>query len=143
MFDVGFSEMLVIGIVALVVIGPERLPKVARTIGHLVGRAQRYVNDVKRDIDREVQIDELRKLQAQMQDAARNIETSVSTTMADVKTDVDQAQKTIEEAVDGNSATGSPTPAGPAAAPPAGPAADPAPVVAMAPLSQPDLPSRP
>ena len=50
MFDIGFSELMLIGIVALIVIGPERLPKVARTLGHLLGRAQRYVNDVKSDI---------------------------------------------------------------------------------------------
>ena len=65
MFDVSFSELIVIGIVALVVIGPERLPKVARTAGHLMGRLQRYVNDVKSDISREMQLDELKKLKAE------------------------------------------------------------------------------
>ena len=78
MFDIGFSELMVIGVVALIVIGPERLPKVARTMGHLFGRMQRYVNDVKADISREMQLEELRKLQADMQDAARNFETSVT-----------------------------------------------------------------
>jgi len=78
MFDVGFSEIIVIAVVALVVIGPERLPKVARTLGHLFGRMQRYVNDVKADISREMQLDELRKLQSSMQDAARSIEQSVT-----------------------------------------------------------------
>jgi sec-independent protein translocase protein TatB len=78
MFDIGFSELMVIGVVALIVIGPERLPKVARTLGHLFGRMQRYVNDVKADISREMQLDELRKLQASMQDAARSFETSVN-----------------------------------------------------------------
>ncbi len=77
MFDIGFSELVVIGIVALVVIGPERLPKVARTVGHLLGRAQRYVNDVKADINREMQLDELRKLQAQVNESARSLETSM------------------------------------------------------------------
>ncbi len=77
MFDIGFSELMVIGIVALIVIGPERLPKVARTLGHLLGRAQRYVNDVKSDISREVQLDELRKLQSQVTDSARELESSV------------------------------------------------------------------
>jgi len=77
MFDISFSELLVIGIVALVVIGPERLPKVARTIGLLLGRAQRYVNDVKSDINREMQLDELKKLQAQVTDSAREFESSV------------------------------------------------------------------
>ncbi|MES2771887.1 MAG: Sec-independent protein translocase protein TatB, partial [Pseudomonadota bacterium] len=67
MFDIAFSELLVIAVVALVVIGPERLPKVARAAGHLLGRLQRYVNNVKADINREMQLEELRKLQAEMQ----------------------------------------------------------------------------
>jgi sec-independent protein translocase protein TatB len=77
MFDIGFSELMVIGIVALLVIGPERLPKVARTVGHLLGRAQRYVHDVKSDINREMQLDELKKLQTQVTDSARELEDSV------------------------------------------------------------------
>jgi sec-independent protein translocase protein TatB len=78
MFDIGFSELMVIAVVALIVIGPERLPKVARTLGHLFGRMQRYVNDVKADISREMELDELRKLQTTMQDAARSFEQSVT-----------------------------------------------------------------
>ncbi|MGE0557295.1 MAG: Sec-independent protein translocase protein TatB [Burkholderiales bacterium] len=78
MFDIGFSELMVIAVVALIVIGPERLPKVARTVGHLFGRMQRYVNDVKSDISREMALDDLRKLQASMQDTARSIEESVN-----------------------------------------------------------------
>jgi sec-independent protein translocase protein TatB len=77
MFDIGFSEMMVIAVVALIVIGPERLPKVARTLGHLFGRMQRYVNDVKADISREMELDELRKLQTTIQSAAQSFETSV------------------------------------------------------------------
>ncbi len=119
MFDVGFSEMIVIGIVALVVIGPERLPKVARTVGHLIGRAQRYVNDVKRDIDREVQIDELRKLQSQMQDAAREIETSVSTSVAEVKQELDKTEGELTAVADslntGETAVAAETVTGPVA----------------------------
>ena len=78
MFDIGFSELLVIAIVALIVIGPERLPKVARTLGHLFGRMQRYVNDVKADITREMELEELRKLQSSVEDAARSIQNSVN-----------------------------------------------------------------
>jgi sec-independent protein translocase protein TatB len=78
MFDIGFSELMVIAVVALIVIGPERLPKVARTLGHLFGRMQRYVNDVKADISREMELDELRKLQTTVQDAARSFEQSVT-----------------------------------------------------------------
>lgn len=77
MFDIGFSEMMVIAIVALIVIGPKRLPKVARTIGHLTGRLQRYVNDVKADIDREMEFEELRKFKEQFQDAAQSVEQTI------------------------------------------------------------------
>ena len=78
MFDIGFSELLVIGVVALIVIGPERLPGVARTLGHLFGRMQRYVNDVKADIQREVELDELKKLRESVEESAREIEQSVN-----------------------------------------------------------------
>ena len=77
MFDIAFSEMMIIAVIALIVIGPERLPKVARTLGHLFGRMQRYVTDVKADISREMELDELKKLQTSMQDAARSFEQSV------------------------------------------------------------------
>ena len=77
MFDIGFSELLVIMVVALIVIGPERLPKVARTLGHLFGRMQRYVNDVKADISREMELDELKKMQSSMEDAARSMRDSI------------------------------------------------------------------
>ena len=88
MFDIGFSELMVIAVVALIVIGPERLPKVARTFGHLFGRMQRYVSDVKADISREMEIDELRKLQSSMQDAARSIEQSVSREVSATETEL-------------------------------------------------------
>jgi len=83
MFDIGFSEIVVIAVVALIVIGPERLPKVARTLGHMFGRLQRYVNEVKADIHREMEIEELRKLQTQVQEAARDFEESVNKTARD------------------------------------------------------------
>jgi sec-independent protein translocase protein TatB len=88
MFDIGFSELLIIAVVALLVIGPERLPKAARTLGHLFGRMQRYVNDVKADISREMELDELKKLQASMQDAARSLEESVSKKVRETETDI-------------------------------------------------------
>ena len=75
MFDIGFSELLVIGVVALIVIGPERLPKVARTAGHLMGRFQRYASSVKSDISREMQMEELRKAG---QDFKESIESTVN-----------------------------------------------------------------
>jgi sec-independent protein translocase protein TatB len=78
MFDVGFSELIVIALVALIVIGPERLPRVARTLGALLGRAQRYVNDVKADIQREVDLEELKSIRSTFQDAAKSVEQSVN-----------------------------------------------------------------
>ena len=95
MFDIGFSELMVIAVVALIVIGPERLPKVARTLGHLFGRMQRYVNDVKADISREMELDELKKLQSSMQDAARSFEQSVT---QGVNTAESELQKIAQEA---------------------------------------------
>jgi len=78
MFDIGFSELLMIGVVALIVIGPERLPKVARTAGHLYGRMQRYVATVKTDISQEIQLDELRR-------AGQSFKESVESTVSDVQ----------------------------------------------------------
>ena len=77
MFDFSFSELIVVMVVALVVIGPERLPKVARTLGYLYGRAQRYVNGVKADIARDMSIEEFRQLQQQVQAEANAVEKSV------------------------------------------------------------------
>ncbi len=77
MFDVGFSEIAVIGVVALVVLGPERLPKVARTAGHLFGRLQRYVHTVKADINREIDASEFAKVKQEVTDAAKAFETTV------------------------------------------------------------------
>ena len=91
MFDVGFSELMLIAVVALLVLGPERLPKVARTAGHLLGRLQRYVNDVKADINREMQLDELRKMQQQMETSVRDIETSVNKELTSVEADLNQS----------------------------------------------------
>ncbi len=96
MFDIAFSEMLVIAVIALVVIGPEKLPKVARTVGHLLGKAQRYVSDVKSEINREMEIDELRKLQAEMQAAARKVESDVQTTLRDTEASLTTSAKDIE-----------------------------------------------
>jgi sec-independent protein translocase protein TatB len=92
MFDFSFGELAVIAVVALVVLGPEKLPKVARTAGHLLGRARAYANQVKSDIDRELQMDELRKLQQQAQEAARSFETAVSDVGKNVEQEASAAQ---------------------------------------------------
>jgi sec-independent protein translocase protein TatB len=100
MFDIGASEILVIGVVALIVIGPERLPRVAKTLGLLFGRMQRYVGEVKADINREIELDELRKLKATMQDAARTIEQTVSTQVNYIDSEVKQAGSEIKKEVE-------------------------------------------
>jgi sec-independent protein translocase protein TatB len=99
MFDIGFSEIVVIAVVALIVIGPERLPKVARTLGHLFGRMQRYVNDVKADISREMELDELRKLQATVQDAAHAIEQTVNKEITSTESELNSIAQTAAQAV--------------------------------------------
>mgnify|MGYP001252703686 CR=1 FL=1 len=91
MFDVGLTELMVIAIVALVVIGPERLPKVARTAGHILGRLQRYVSDVKSDINREMQLDELKKLQQQVSSQVSSLQTSVTHEMREIESSVNTA----------------------------------------------------
>ena len=98
MFDIGFSELMVIGVVALLVIGPEKLPKVARTLGHLLGRAQRYVNDVKSDMNREIQLDELKKLESLVTGSARALEDSVRKEYESARTAVEApAQAAVAE----------------------------------------------
>ena len=77
MFDVSFSEVLVIGVVALLVIGPEKLPKVARTIGAFLGRMQRYVAQVKEEINREVRFEELQKLQLEIKQSVHQQSSAV------------------------------------------------------------------
>jgi sec-independent protein translocase protein TatB len=89
MIDLGLTKLAVIGVVALIVIGPEKLPKVARMAGTLYGRAQRYLNDVKSEVTREIELEELRSLQKEVQEAAQGIkadvENSISQNMAEVE----------------------------------------------------------
>jgi sec-independent protein translocase protein TatB len=114
MFDIGFSEIVVIGVVALVVIGPERLPKTARTVGLLFGRLQRYVNEVKADISREMELDELRRLKGEMQDAARDIEQSVRTAASDFNAGVRNVESELNAAAsEVSKSAGAETPAAP------------------------------
>ncbi|MCK9379743.1 MAG: Sec-independent protein translocase protein TatB [Sulfuritalea sp.] len=101
MFDVGLSELMVIAVVALVVIGPERLPKVARTAGLLLGRLQRYVSDVKADINREMQLDELKKLQQQVTDQVSSMEASVTHEMREIESSVDNVVQPLATDVAG------------------------------------------
>lgn len=90
MFDIAFSELILIALVALVVIGPERLPRVARTAGHLLGRLQRYVSDVKSDINREIQLEELKKMQQEVEASARSLESSVTQEFTSLESTLNQ-----------------------------------------------------
>jgi sec-independent protein translocase protein TatB len=89
MIDFGFDKIALIGAVALIVIGPEKLPKVARTVGHLFGKAQRYVADVKAEVNRSIELDELKKMKSQFEDAARDVEQTV-------RSEVDGARSSFE-----------------------------------------------
>lgn len=87
MIDLGISKIALIGAVALVVIGPEKLPRVARTIGTLIGKAQRYVSDVKAEVNRSMALDELKKMKESVETAARDVEQSVQTSASDFEKD--------------------------------------------------------
>ncbi len=120
MFDIAFSEILVIAVVALIVIGPERLPKTARTLGHLFGRLQRYVNEVKADISREMELEELRKLKQQVQTAASDLQSSVTAAVTDLQSNVRNVESELNrlatEVDAGGTGTALATDAGPGAA---------------------------
>ena len=92
MFDIGFSELLLIAVVALVVIGPERLPGVARNIGRFAGRLQRYVNDIKRDFNREIEFEEIRRLQQEMESTVQSMQESMRVVETTLKQDVERHQ---------------------------------------------------
>lgn len=98
MFDIAFSELVVIGIVALVVIGPEKLPKVARTVGLLLGRVQRYVNNVKSDISRELRFEELQRMQADLRDAG----SAFKQASTDMEQDIQKIASSGQQAPDPN-----------------------------------------
>ncbi|HEY5308832.1 MAG TPA: Sec-independent protein translocase protein TatB [Casimicrobiaceae bacterium] len=134
MFDIAFSEITLIAVVALIVIGPERLPKVAKTLGHMFGRLQRYVNEVKADISREMELDELRKLKSEVQSAAQGLHDSVTQAAQEVESGVRsvEAQLNASEVEASTAAAGDATaiaatvaapPAAETSTPPASPAA--------------------
>jgi sec-independent protein translocase protein TatB len=104
MIDFGFDKIALIGAVALIVIGPERLPRVARTVGHLLGKAQRYVSDVKAEVGRSIELEELKKMKSQVETAARDVEQSVSAeihqTRADFNSHWDSANHADAAAMD-------------------------------------------
>lgn len=99
MFDFGFSEMMIVGVVALVVLGPERLPVVARTAGEWIGKAQRFVAQVKSDIDRETDLSELKKIQEQARALATDVKSTVEKAAGDIEENVTTAAGEVESAV--------------------------------------------
>jgi sec-independent protein translocase protein TatB len=90
MVDFGFDKLMLIGAVALIVIGPEKLPRLARTVGHFIGKAQRYVADVKAEVNRSIELEELQKMKRQFETAARDVESAVNT-------EINQASQSIEQ----------------------------------------------
>ena len=117
MFDISFTELMVIAVVALIVIGPQRLPTVARTLGHLFGRMQRYVNDVKADISREMELEELKKLQTSMEDAARSMRDSVESVNKEVSKEVSATESELNKLAQSANPDTEPRAAMPAPAP--------------------------
>ncbi len=98
MFDIAFTELMVIGVVALIVIGPEKLPRMARTVGHLAGKLQRYVSDVKADINREMELEDLRKMRDSMQQAASEFQSTVQSELSSTETELNKTVQDVVEA---------------------------------------------
>ncbi|SFY32243.1 sec-independent protein translocase protein TatB [Janthinobacterium lividum] len=98
MIDLGLSKIAIIGVVALIVIGPEKLPRVARMAGTLYGRAQRYLNQVKSEVSREIEMEELKNLQKEVQDAAHSVKQSVEKSMHGVENSISGNLAEVENA---------------------------------------------
>jgi sec-independent protein translocase protein TatB len=104
MIDIGLSKMALIGAVALIVIGPEKLPRVARTVGTLLGKAQRYVSDVKAEVNRSMELDELKKMKDTVENAARDVHNSIQTSASEFEKDWAEATDTASSALQDQSA---------------------------------------
>ena len=100
MIDFGFDKLALIGAVALIVIGPEKLPRVARTVGHLLGKAQRYVADVKAEVNRSMELEELKKMKDTVETAARDVESSIRTGASEFEKDWSDATSTAQTALE-------------------------------------------
>ncbi len=97
MIDLGISKLALIGAVALIVIGPEKLPRVARTVGALLGKAQRYVADVKAEVNRSMELEELKKMKDSVENAARDVQTSVESGASDFEKSWSEATAGLDE----------------------------------------------
>jgi sec-independent protein translocase protein TatB len=98
MIDLGISKLVMIGAVALIVIGPEKLPRVARTVGTLLGKAQRYVSDVKAEVSRSMELDELKRMRDSVESAAKDVTQSIQTNAADFEKTWAEATSVASEA---------------------------------------------
>ncbi len=108
MLDLGLTKMALIGVVALVVLGPERLPGVARTAGALFGRAQRYINDVKAEVSREMELDELKKMRTEFETAAANVENKIHDNLRQHENELNDAGKQCTSVSDSVAGGGDP-----------------------------------
>jgi len=106
MIDFGFDKMALIGAVALIVIGPEKLPRVARTVGTLLGKARRYVADVKAEVNRTIELEELQKMKSQFESAAHDVQTSVNQGLNSVNEAFSSSMQEASAAYDGGPAIG-------------------------------------
>src|SRR5450755_887338 len=113
MIDFGFDKLALIGAVALIVIGPEKLPRVARTVGTLLGKAQRYVADVKAEVNRSTELDELKKMKTEFEDAARNVERTVSSEVHQTAAEFSSAWQPPADTVPALASEGGNAPAAP------------------------------
>ncbi len=100
MIEFGFDKIALIGAVALIVIGPEKLPKLARTVGHMFGKAQRYVADVKAEVNRSIELDELKKMKTQFEDAARDVSQTVQSEVGAVSTAFEKEWSGVTQGLD-------------------------------------------
>src|SRR5437763_11880068 len=106
MIDFGFDKLALISAVALIVIGPEKLPRVARTVGTLLGKAQRYVADVKAEVNRSIELEELKKMKTQFEDAARDVEQSVQREVSAASSEFEKSWGDIGAGISGASSGG-------------------------------------
>lgn len=106
MIDFGFDKIALIGAVALIVIGPEKLPRVARTVGHFMGKARRYVADVKAEVNRSIELEELQKVKKQFEAAAHDVEASVTRGLNEANTAFNDGFQEVKGALEGATADG-------------------------------------
>jgi sec-independent protein translocase protein TatB len=109
MIDFGFDKIALIGAVALIVIGPQKLPRVARTVGHFVGKAQRYVADVKAEVNRSIELEELQKMKKEFETSVKDVQSTVNSEFSSAKGDLESSWRDAQASYDGTSTASSST----------------------------------